>query len=210
MSEPTTEFEEPWPNYTTPQSKALMANESWGRTGFEYYHKANRREMAEALERVEWQAVEADTERCSAWIREDVEKRVDEIRREAAEAALSQLATVVEALRKLHDQVNAEQDIPCVGVSGGCRPAIILANLSTAATEHDERIRRDGATTERERLLALFDLGWRRETGDPNPDGETAAIGYAIRRVRDRLTGHREDDPECDCYECRSIAAEDM
>jgi len=113
-TEPTTEFEEPWPNYSTPQSKALMANESWGRTGFAFYHKANRREMAEALERVE---------------------------RQAGEAALSQLATVVEALRKLHDQVNAEQDIPCVGVSGGCRPAIILADLSKAATEHDERIR---------------------------------------------------------------------
>jgi len=52
-TEPTTEFEEPWPNYSTPQSKALMANESWSRTGFAFYHKANRREMAEALERVE-------------------------------------------------------------------------------------------------------------------------------------------------------------
>jgi hypothetical protein len=58
-TEPTTEFEEPWPNYSTPQSKALMANESWGRTGFAFYHKANRREMAEALERVERQAGEA-------------------------------------------------------------------------------------------------------------------------------------------------------
>ena len=58
-TEPTAEFEEPWPNYSTPQSKALMANESWGRTGFEFYHKANRREMAEALERVERQAGEA-------------------------------------------------------------------------------------------------------------------------------------------------------
>jgi hypothetical protein len=58
-TEPTAEFEEPWPNYSTPQSKTLMANESWGRTGFEFYHKANRREMAEALERVERQAGEA-------------------------------------------------------------------------------------------------------------------------------------------------------
>ena len=99
-TEPTTEFEEPWPNYSTPQSKALMANESWGRTGFAFYHKANRREMAEALERVELQAVEADTERCAAWIREEVEKRVDAIQRQAVEAALSQFTPerIAEAL----------------------------------------------------------------------------------------------------------------
>jgi len=51
--------------------------------------------------------------------------------------AKSQVATLVEALRKLHDQVNREQDIPCVGIAGGCRIAVILADLAPAAAARD-------------------------------------------------------------------------
>lgn len=82
------------------------------------------------------------------------------------------------------------------------------ADIRAAVVKRVDEISGNAKRAERQRLLSLFDLGWRAETSDSYPDGETAAIGYAIRRVRDRLIGHREDDPECDCESCRSIAQE--
>jgi hypothetical protein len=59
----------------------------------------------------------------------------------------------------------------------------------------DAKVTREAVEAERERLLALFDLAWRHEVSDVNPDGIDAAIGYALARVRKALSPE-SDSPE--------------
>jgi hypothetical protein len=60
MTTPKTEADwddmDPLPPVKTGQSRALMANESWEGVGFGHRHKADRRDMHEALLRVEEEA----------------------------------------------------------------------------------------------------------------------------------------------------------
>lgn len=153
------------------------------------------------------------TEAGRAWLRivddpyqDEAEQRILAIEQEAIAPYREALEGIAKAYFKVPAGTPTDEEVvaalPNLWLAIEAARSLLAAPSSDA---YEARIRRE----ERERLTALFDQAWRREVGGVDPDGEDAAIGYALQRTRRIFTQHRDEDPYCDCESCRSIAAED-